>query len=581
MLALTSQQHSCGCPVKILASLFPKPNMPTILPTEWRSFAASTHSGEFKTLELLAEHLPDELTVFHGLHWTKAAEHHTQWGEIDFCILHPSGRILVIEQKNGELEEAPEGLVKHYNDGSKNVARQIGRSVEQLRKKFHLVHGKGRALEVNYLIYCPDYRLKSLNAVSLDRSCIVDASQSENLPKIVAEKLSGKLEADEPWFQRIFEFFCDDLRLEPDVNAYVKKQKQHYVQLADGLAETLAALDFSPYRLCVRGTAGSGKTQAALKEFRRATDARGAVLFTCFNRPLANHFAALVGKKNIHFGTVATFHHLCRDIAAEQGCLPANFAPATADWDVLLAEVLQRDIPARFLFDTVIVDEGQDFSPDWIQLLDRLLRPQSRLLWLEDARQNLYARPVCDFLSRYPHGVILNANRNFRNPRSVVRKLYELLGVSPKEIRAANPLEGMEVGIHIYKDALELANLSAQCLGALEKSGFTAEQMVLLSFHGLKHSQFLQQRKLAMTSLKRFTGEYDDKGQQVMEEGDVLVESIYRFKGQHASAIVFSEIDFETLTDAERNRLFCGMTRATVKLDMVMSERAAKMLGLP
>ncbi|GHU34095.1 hypothetical protein AGMMS50256_27260 [Betaproteobacteria bacterium] len=44
--------------------------MPTILLTDWRSQVLSGNTpGEYQTLELLAERLPDELTVFHSLYW--------------------------------------------------------------------------------------------------------------------------------------------------------------------------------------------------------------------------------------------------------------------------------------------------------------------------------------------------------------------------------------------------------------------------------------------------------------------------------------------------------------------------------
>ncbi|MDR1888801.1 MAG: ATP-binding domain-containing protein [Zoogloeaceae bacterium] len=549
--------------------------MPTILPTDWRLSAASTHAGEFQTLELLAERLPDELTVFHSLHWTNAAKHYTQWGEIDFCILHPSGRILVIEQKNGGLEETPEGLVKHYGSTAKNVARQIGRSVEQLREKFKRVH-HGKPLEVDYLIYCPDYRLQSLNAVSLDKTRIVDASRREQLPEIVVEMLSGK-PADPVAHKRIFEFFCDDLRLEPDVNAHLEKQARHYVQLADGLADTLAQLHFAPYRLCVRGTAGSGKTQAALKEFRHAAAAGDAVLLTCFNRPLADRITALLAPLPQN-ASVATFYQLCRDIALAQGILPTDFAPQSADWDALAEAVLNHEIPEAFRFKAVIVDEGQDFSPRWVELIDRLLLPDARLLWLEDPRQNLYGKPAADFATRHSHGVTLHASQNFRNPRSVVTALHTFLDIPTAEIRASNPIPGLEVDIHTYQDGSELAALIEKCLSNLQKSGFAPEQIALISFHGFKHSRMLQWRNLAGFSLKRFTGEYDEKGQQVVEEGEVLVDSIYRFKGQHAPAVIFTEIDFTALSETIKNRLFCGMTRASMKLDLILSEPAAAAL---
>ncbi|MDR1936593.1 MAG: ATP-binding domain-containing protein [Candidatus Accumulibacter sp.] len=556
--------------------------MPTILPTDWRlQVQSGVTPGEYQTLELLAERMPDELTVFHGLHWTLAAQNYTMWGEIDFCILHPSGRILVIEQKNGGLEETPEGLVKRYGDAEKNVARQIGRSVEQLREKFKLVHRQDKALEVDYLIYCPDHRLTSLNAVSLDKARIVDATRRDALPGIVSALLAGK-PVDPVRHQRIFDFFCDSLRLEPDVNASMEKQARHYVQLADGLTDTLSQLHFSPYRLCVRGTAGSGKTQAALAEFRRAATVGEAVLFTCFNRPLADRIGSLIPSLVSALpqnARVTTFHHLCRDIATAQGILSAGFTPRpSTDWDALVEEASSREIPEAFRFKQVIVDEGQDFSPRWVELIDRLLLPDARLLWLEDPRQNLYDRPVVDFATRHPHGVTLYARQNFRNPRSVVEALHTLLGIPASEIKASNPIPGLEVGIHVYKNDQELAELTAHCLLDLQKSGFASEQMALISFHGLAHSRLLHWRNLAGFSLKRFTGEYDENGQQVMEEGELRVDSIYRFKGQHAPAVVLAEIDFKVLSDTVRNRLFCGMTRASMKLDLILSEQAAALL---
>ena len=49
-------------------------------------------------------------------------------------------------------------------------------------------------------------------------------------------------------------------------------------------------------------------------------------------------------------------------------------------------------------------------------------------------------------------------------------------------------------------------------------------------------------------------------------------------KGQGAPAIIFAELDFETLDDKTPRKLFVGMTRARLKLILVVSERAARVL---
>jgi hypothetical protein len=551
--------------------------MPTILPTDWRlSPLSGQASCEYETLEALDKGLPDCLTVFHSLHWTNEHARGTQWGEIDFCILSPGGKLLVIEQKNGPLLETSEGLVKRYNQHDKNVARQVQRSVDALRAKYSAIHGKNPPLRIDYLIYCPDHRLQAVNGVSLDRARIVDAARRERLPEIIAGLLvdDGNRKSQS---QQLLQFFCDDLRLYPDVCAMNARQKRYYAARAGGLAETLMQLEFTPRRLCVRGTAGSGKTQAALAEFQRARAAGESALLTCFNRPLAECFAAWSNAEGD--GRVATLYQIGLEIAQAHG-VPLPDFQARDDWQTLLDAVLAREIPEVFRFSTLIVDEGQDFSPGWVALADRLLLPGGRLLWLEDPRQRLYgdADPGSDFLTRHPQGVVFTAKRNFRNPGTVTTALYRLLGISPREIEAANPASGMDIGLHVYRSPEELEALSAACLRRLRQSGFKAEDMVVIGFRGVRHAQVLQWETLAGFSLARFTGDYDKEGRQIMTAGEVRAESVFRFKGQHAPAVVFTEIDFEAMNESIRNRLFCGMSRPTLKLDLVLSERAARIL---
>jgi superfamily I DNA and RNA helicase len=75
--------------------------------------------------------------------------------------------------------------------------------------------------------------------------------------------------------------------------------------------------------------------------------------------------------------------------------------------------------------------------------------------------------------------------------------------------------------------------------------------------------------------LKSFTGEYDLFGNPVWRDGELLAESVYRFKGQSAPAIIFTEIDFETLDERTFRKLFVGMTRARLKLVLVTSNSEA------
>jgi len=58
----------------------------------------------------------------------------------------------------------------------------------------------------------------------------------------------------------------------------------------------------------------------------------------------------------------------------------------------------------------------------------------------------------------------------------------------------------------------------------------------------------------------------------------VLVESVYRFKGQAAPAVILTEIDFDVLDDKAARKLFVGATRSAMKLVLILHQKSAARL---
>ena len=111
--------------------------MPQILPSGWRELAVTGAAArEIETLNLFAARLPDALTVYHGVHWTRLENGFSVYGEIDFIVVAPNGRMLLIEQKAGFLSETPDGLVKNYPGRTEHVRQQMLQMVEGLAARF-------------------------------------------------------------------------------------------------------------------------------------------------------------------------------------------------------------------------------------------------------------------------------------------------------------------------------------------------------------------------------------------------------------------------------------------------------------
>jgi UvrD-like helicase C-terminal domain len=102
--------------------------------------------------------------------------------------------------------------------------------------------------------------------------------------------------------------------------------------------------------------------------------------------------------------------------------------------------------------------------------------------------------------------------------------------------------------------------------------------IAVVTFRGREHSALSAYDKLGPFELRSFSGKYDLLGNPIFSEGNILIESVYRFKGQAAPCVILTEIDFDEMDEITIRKLFVGATRATMKLVLIMSDKAAKIM---
>ena len=540
--------------------------MAKIVPDGWRDLdAGGAAAREIETLGTLERALGEAYTVYHAIHWSTVEGGRSIYGEISFAVVNRGGAVLLIEQVGGLLDESDGPLAKRHPGRRLEVAAAIGHSLRVMRRKLS-VRCDGAPVALEYLLYCPDYRVRARESAGIAADRIVDADQRGDLPRIIASVLGEGEPASIS--APVHGFLRDLIQLEADVGALVGRAQVLVNRVAGGLAHWARSIEMTPYRLRVTGTAGSGKTQLALAEYRAAVEAGQRALYVCYNRPLADHFRRIAPPG----GEVCSFHMLCDRLLRAHGRTP-DFGRADA-FDVLVDDARRLTPGDDFRFDCVIVDEGQDFPATWRDLVLGLARPAARLLWLEDPLQNLYGRtPVA-----LPGWVGLRARGNYRSPRSIVQMLAALLP-DDQSIEARSPLPAGALTVLQYESDEELDARVREAIRTCYGEGFRSNDTVLISFRGREHSRLLGRGSLGRIRLRRFTGAYDMFGEPEFSEGDLLAESVYRFKGQSAPAVVLAEVDFEQLDDLALRKIFVGATRATMKLIVVASARAAAALA--
>jgi superfamily I DNA/RNA helicase len=226
------------------------------------------------------------------------------------------------------------------------------------------------------------------------------------------------------------------------------------------------------------------------------------------------------------------------------------------------------------LFDDLIVDEGQDFKPNWAANLLRLLHPNGKAWWLEDPLQNIYSRGPLPIDS----WVTIRSDTNFRSPKRVLTGINEILALTPP-IVSCSPIEGGDVEVITYENQSELIPRTIEALDRAIEIGFESAHVALLSFRGRESSVFTPFTQIGKHTLRSpIQGKYDEFGNPEYSEGDITTDSVHRFKGQSAPCVVLTEIDFAKMDENSKIRIFVGATRATMKLILVLSKRSLDIL---
>jgi superfamily I DNA and RNA helicase len=366
----------------------------------------------------------------------------------------------------------------------------------------------------------------------------------------------------------VHEFLSSKAHVSPQVGLLGDKSKQRTTRLSSGLAQWSKRLDFEPFRLIVQGTAGSGKTQLALNELREAYAVKKTAMYICFNRPLVDSVKLSAPEPN----NCMTFHELAKLLAKQNG-LKIDFKEEgifkkLEDFFITNISQLENQL------DVLVVDEGQDFEESWANALLKMVKPKGRIIWLEDESQRLYDRDGVKWGEQW---VKISSPMNYRSPQRIVNMINSL-ELTDTFLESGNGFRGMIPATYAYPEGYEKEG-TIQALEDLINEGYSPQSIAILTFRGVKSSKLLHQniKELAGIHLKKFQ-DFSDSGEAIWTEGELLIDSIFRFKGQCADAVILTEIDFDEYSENVKRRLFVGLTRARLMVSLVVSERVGQFL---
>ena len=338
-----------------------------------------------------------------------------------------------------------------------------------------------------------------------------------------------------------------DFRWDPQAQARQARVTLH--RITADQTRALATLDLNR-RVVVSGPAGSGKTRLATAWAERAMDRGERTFLTCFNEPMAEVLAEAVPEHDLlSVGPVQ------KTLLALEGLPPLDVPQGAGSewWDTVpFSHVLDNIDDVVVRFDTIVIDEAQDFAPAWLEVLERLLHDEGpgRILMVTDPHQGVYDRGF-QIPTAAPDLVRAELLVNCRNTHQIAN-LLRRLGGAPA---APGAPEGERVIFVTSQPAHAVAKVGEMLEELVVEFQIDPANILVLTGHTA-----LRDRIRAESPGGFACAAWEDR-----HDGDIVCETIHRMKGLERDAVIVVTAD----DDLGDHLLYVGMSRAVSRLVVV------------
>ena len=527
--------------------------MPIAVPENPR-LATATERQVFKAL---MDQLGDADVIISGQRVTDHQKDH----EIDFVVALEGAGIVCIEVKGGEVwHNGTDWLQSQYDGRVKTIepVRQVRQARYALRsfieKDPRWTQGRVRW---NHVVVVPKSSVVQDFALpECPRWMVMDRDEIGHIGSLLRDVALNQ----KTHLPLLADTAVDQLRIalggrglpQRDVVARAEGQEDAADILTQQQAVILSAAQLLN-RLEIRGGAGSGKTFLAVEQARRLADKGQRVALICYSHGLASYLQRITAEwsRRQQPSYVGEFHSLGMQWGAPKG-------PDENERTKEASQFFEHDLPATMLqlaaelpdgkrFDSIVIDEAQDFADSWWEPVLAALRDpdEGGLYVFIDEGQRVFDRQGTPPVPLVP----LILDQNIRNSRQIATAFPSLVDPPMRSLGGDGP-EVRFVPCPI-DDAL---NVGDDQIEQLLDEGWRAEDVALLTT-GSRHPEQTERQKAGN---KAYWDSFWDAEQ-------VFYGHVLGFKGLERRAVVLVVNDRAALERA-RERLYVGLSRARDQL---------------
>ncbi len=525
--------------------------------------------AERRLYKLFRAEVPDDYVVFHSVSWlARDTRGGAQDGEADFIVAHPDRGILVIEVKGGNIRyDGVAGQWYSHSYAIKDPFEQARRNKFSLLEKLKdLPYWRQRWLTLGHAVAFPDVVVKHDLRLDAPVDIILDAEDLASLTAWVERVMDYWRDQDHQdgrpgstGLQELIDLLSPSWELRAPLALEFAEEAEKIIRLTE---EQFALLDFlnGRRRVAIAGCAGSGKTTMALEQSRRLARQGFRVLFTCFNKALAEYIRS---DEELPDNIEAShFHGLCVRKVHQAGLsdrLKGGWSSQTW-YDQKLPELLVE--AAEVLgpqYDAVVIDEGQDFQSNWwLSLLYLLEDPDRGIFYVfYDDNQNLYQEAL-QLPEELEHFALHRNCRNTQHIHNTFLPFYQA-ATAPTAIGP----RGRAPELIYYDSDSGLNRAMRRVLHRLvNEEQVYNEDVVILTPRARENSLLWQWGYL---------GNFRVTDRWPPDSGEVYCTTVHSFKGLESPVVILAEV-YPSARQNLETLLYVGCSRARNHLIILADE---------
>jgi hypothetical protein len=531
----------------------------------------------------LKQQLPDDWVVITNVAWARRGPtddwRYVRDGEADVVVIVPQMGMVILEIKGSRsFRVGPDGRWYRVDERTRvEVAMDEPPPAQAARNMFELRDAVMRKTGWQdfpglyaFVVVYPQGALVSAPPL-YDTSTLVLASQILDLKSRIRSALAnrGSGERGERLVGTTMEHVVSILAglsvqiVKADTPLDVREDLDRIEVLT---RQQFAALQgiFAHPRVAVVGPAGSGKTVLALWRLAALAEAGQRAIYVCFNKALAESLQRSDPRLAQSITNVDRYFY---QLAVETKTLPPQ-SEIRSDRSEFFRERLPgivMDLAAGWKsedrFDSIIVDEGQDFSELQLIALLELLKPEvGTYVFFADWRQDVFRASMAGAIGA---DVLFSLHHNCRNTARINTLTNRLM--SSRVPSMPGVPEGVNPIIELRSDAASMASRAWQLAREWQAPG---ARVAILSPYTMDRSCMAVAR---IGKGARLVTRLED-----WEAGSVYYSTIKAFKGIEAASVIVVDVEkpgWHVAFDEED--LYVACTRATTRLALLSQSKDA------